>query len=929
MPFHRYDQYNVGFTTEQPLSVLALELACYRIGHGIESGGLGRAGHFRKAAELLWGDPKGKHFVWHPWAEKMNAVCHEHPVTGAPYPHVAISGAASVGKCLAPDTPVLMFDGSVKPAKQIRVGDQLMGDDPRPRHVLSTNTGRSNMVRIVPVKGDPWECNDDHILCLKRKWAGKKAWRRVGDIQEISVKDYLAKGNTFKHQRGLYCVGVEFPEQPVEFHPRAYGIWLGDGSTGRPMITSHDREVQVNGFLTDYFSKLGYKVVRQVYGKKCPCYSISFGRITNGHGSVASPFCKFVKESSPNGVKRILPRYLFNSKTIRMHVLAGIIDADGYAGGTHFEVCSSYPGLTKDITFLARSLGFRVKVTPRIVKCKGKRFVSNRIIIMGDVCAIPTLRKTCRRKTLRVNSDCTGFRIEQKGESDWCGFTIDGNGRFLLGDFTVTHNTDYMAVYGLLNWMCDPIDTLVLCTSTDLKASRKRIWGSIVQYYQPIASLLPAKLVDSMGILRTDDGSGIFNDKSGIALIAGEKKKEKEAIGKLIGAHNKRVILLADELCELTEAILTAAFSNLTTNPFFQMIGAANFKSRYDPFGIFSAPVGGWDTVTVEDAEWETSRGWCLHFDGMKSPNITGGKDEWPIYGSKQLAQHKKDLGNSAEFWRMCRSFEAPLSLENVIYSESDLAVSNANSEPIWLGSYRKLAGVDPSFSNGGDRFILWFARLGLDSNGVMILYFDRFLHLFDDALKAKVRTRAFQMADQIKEHCTGYGVEPGNFAIDVTAAQTSQADVIEEVWGRGIHRVDFSGGASDRVVSHGSPKTAAQLYVNRVSELWYSGLEFLKTKQIKGIKIDQAREMKARHYETFKGADGLKIKVEAKKDMKVRLGFSPDIADAGFVVLDLARQLGFTAGHELVSPNGWHSLWRKKAIELHSVYDEPLIETF
>ncbi|HVI70298.1 MAG TPA: hypothetical protein VM656_02285, partial [Pyrinomonadaceae bacterium] len=242
--------------------------------------------------------------------------------------------------------------------------------------------------------------------------------------------------------------------------------------------------------------------------------------------------------------------------------------------------------------------------------------------------------------------------------------------------------TDFGAVYGLVNWMCDPINTLVLVTSTDLKASRKRIWGSVVQYYQPLATALPAKLVDSMGILRTDDGSGVFNDKSGIALIAGEKKKEKEAIGKLIGSKNKRVILIADELCELTEAILDAAFSNLTTNPFFQMLAFANFKSRYDPFGIFSEPINGWDSVSVENEEWETKRGWNLHFDGMKSPNVIGGKDEWPIYGSKQLNAHKKDLGpDSALFWRMCRSFEPPVGLDNVLYDDSMLTVARATTE--------------------------------------------------------------------------------------------------------------------------------------------------------------------------------------------------------------------------------------------------------
>lgn len=459
--------------------------------------------------------------------------------------------------------------------------------------------------------------------------------------------------------------------------------------------------------------------------------------------------------------------------------------------------------------------------------------------------------------------------------------------------------TDFGAVYGLVNWLVDPKNTLILCTSTDLKASRKRIWGSIVQYYQPIAGGCPAKLVDSMGIIRTDDGSGIFNDKSGVALIAGEKKKEKEAIGKLIGSKNKRVILLADELCELTEAILDAAFSNLTTNPFFQMVAFANFKSRYDPFGIFAEPINGYDSITVEDQEWETRRGWALHFDGLKSPNILAGKDEWPIYGSKQLAAHRKDLGpDSALFWRMCRSFESPLGIDDVIYSESDLAVGRASAEPVWYGEVTKLAAADPSYTNGGDRFILWLGKMGRVREGDTVLYFDRFLTLFDDATKSKERTRAFQMADKVKKECESYGVAPKNFGIDVTANGT-QADVIEEVWGRGVYRVDFSGSATDRRFSALNPKTAKEQYWNRVSELWYVGLEFLKHGQLKGIKLDQAREMKARKYETIKGAEGLKIRVESKKDMKVRLGFSPDIADAGFVMLDLARQKGFRAGVE------------------------------
>jgi hypothetical protein len=41
------------------------------------------------------------------------------------------------------------------------------------------------------------------------------------------------------------------------------------------------------------------------------------------------------------------------------------------------------------------------------------------------------------------------------------------------------------------------------------------------------------------------------SEKCGIELIPGEKKREKEATGKIIGIKNKSVILIADELPEL------------------------------------------------------------------------------------------------------------------------------------------------------------------------------------------------------------------------------------------------------------------------------------------------------------------------------------------------------------------------------------------
>jgi phage/plasmid-associated DNA primase len=69
--------------------------------------------------------------------------------------------------CHAIDTPIRMFDGSVKLVQDITMGDQLMGDDNTSRTVQELFRGTDEMVQIIPLKGDPFVVNKNHILSLK------------------------------------------------------------------------------------------------------------------------------------------------------------------------------------------------------------------------------------------------------------------------------------------------------------------------------------------------------------------------------------------------------------------------------------------------------------------------------------------------------------------------------------------------------------------------------------------------------------------------------------------------------------------------------------------------------------------------------------------------------------------------------------------
>jgi hypothetical protein len=100
---------------------------------------------------------------------------------------------------------------------------------------------------------------------------------------------------------------------------------------------------------------------------------------------------------------------------------------------------------------------------------------------------------------------------------------------------------------------------------------------------------------------------------------------------------------------------------------------------------------------------------------------------------------------------------------------------------------------------------------------------------------------------------------------------------------------VNFAGTASDKRVSQTTKLVGTDVYVNRVTELWFISKELMRNFQVYGVTSDMAKEMVSRRYEIVKG-NGTRVKAESKGDLRARLGHSPDLTDAAFIAVDLAR---------------------------------------
>jgi len=356
------------------------------------------------------------------------------------YDSILLYHQLGTGKCHALNTPIIMFDGSIKMVQDIKKGELLMGDDSTPRTVLSLARGQDTMYSVTPVKGDTYTVNKEHILVLKYsrkphisdkkyntiRWFdinNKKdchknfkikqesedflqiklsEYKKHENIIEITINDYIQLSKSIKSRLKGYRVPVSFPEKELPIDPYMIGFWLGPKSLSAPSLCSHlDKYVKVN-------------------------------------------------EANLMFTRKIPTIYKCNSRKNQLALLAGLLDSDGSLSKNkdHFEFSQSleHKQIIDDVIFLCRSLGFacyknkkKTTWTYQGIKKSGEAW---RIFISGNgIEEIPTLiLKVNPRKQVK-DVLVTGITVKEIGQGDYYGFTLNENNRYLLGDFTVTHNT--------------------------------------------------------------------------------------------------------------------------------------------------------------------------------------------------------------------------------------------------------------------------------------------------------------------------------------------------------------------------------------------------------------------------------------------------------------------------------------------------------
>lgn len=361
----------------------------------------------------------------------------------------------SGGHCFGKGTKVMMYNGRIKNIEDIKLGDKVMGPDGQPRNVLELHSGVDNLYKITPSSGsDVQIVNSSHEIYYGYKHKNNSVDFRTST--PIELLNRFASTPSCRDKYFLYRTpGLEYEKQNIEFDPYVLGLWLGDGSSYAPCITTEDYEVE--NYLTE-FARLNNMDIRKELlpnNNACNIHFICTENSERGYNNhKINYFLKNLKKLNVYKNKHIPEQYIYNSREVRLNLLAGLIDTDGWyepkSKAFGFSQCESRKQIAYDVLFIARSLGMKASIRKKKINkpcgvCKYSTIEDQYVVKILSGCEqIPTkiTRKRANGdKTWQKCINRTMFKIEPYKVGEYYGFSTDGDHLFLLSDFTIVHNS--------------------------------------------------------------------------------------------------------------------------------------------------------------------------------------------------------------------------------------------------------------------------------------------------------------------------------------------------------------------------------------------------------------------------------------------------------------------------------------------------------
>jgi phosphate starvation-inducible protein PhoH and related proteins len=256
------------------------------------------------------------------------------------------------------DRQVLTPDG-FRPIGSLQVGDLVIGSNGLPTPVLGVYPqGRREVFRVRAQDGASTVCCGEHLWAV----ATRDDRRRGKPLRVLETREMLGQLRAAHYHRfelPLISRPVELLPREVPLDPYALGLLLGDGHLSARMtgFTTADPELivaleqSIKGIELRYRSRYDYYIRNTAAGQGL---------------KVANPVLVNLRELGLAGTRsttKFVPEpYLYNSASVRLAVLQGLLDTDGGPVTQQGRTCrvqysTTSPRLRADVLLLVRSLG--------------------------------------------------------------------------------------------------------------------------------------------------------------------------------------------------------------------------------------------------------------------------------------------------------------------------------------------------------------------------------------------------------------------------------------------------------------------------------------------------------------------------------------------------------------------------------------------
>jgi hypothetical protein len=388
------------------------------------------------------------------------------------------SGVHLVGarlKALRHGSKVYTENGPVL-IEDVKVGDII-------KHPFKGNTTvtavwphkNKEIYRVYFRDGDFVDCCEDHLWHVYKRYPYGNKKELLKTTKEL-INDLTIKKKTKEYKWDVPLPSpVEFIHKNVPIDPYVLGVLLGDGSVSNNTCVYHTMDEEIHQYMLKYATSIGCEI--KIDQNREDSKAISY-RINS--------FQNKLRESGiwgKNCYNKSIPKdYIYNSKEVRLNVLAGLLDTDGTCvidkrskqsrtvfSSVSYELCLG-------VKEIVQSLGGLCSIHKHNTSCNGKIFFVYSCEVRLPHGINPfKLKRKAERFTNRVIGELkrTIVKIEKIGVDDaTCLSLSDNDGLFMTDNYVVTHNTGktsiglMTAIHAALNFK---LPVLILDTEMMIK----------------------------------------------------------------------------------------------------------------------------------------------------------------------------------------------------------------------------------------------------------------------------------------------------------------------------------------------------------------------------------------------------------------------------------------------------------------------------